>query len=153
MITTVTLNPCIDRTVMLKNLKVGGHNRIDRTLQDVSGKGINVSVALQQLGVETGCLGFDYSAGGAAVTRFLQERSIPYWSVPVAGELRVNIKVTDTANTVMTELNERGNPVTPGSVAALFDRLEEALDHARRIKDDRHKYILLENDLPDYLAK
>jgi len=30
-----------------------------------------------------------------------------------------------------------------------FDNLEEALTFAYNIKDDRHKYILLENDLPD----
>ncbi len=31
----------------------------------------------------------------------------------------------------------------------VFDRIEEALNYAYVIKDDGHKYILLENDLPD----
>ncbi len=51
---------------------------------------------------------------------------------------------------IMDGIMEKG---FPEERCMVFDRLEEALDHARRIKDDRHKYILLENDLPDYLAK
>ncbi len=51
---------------------------------------------------------------------------------------------------IMNGIMEKG---FPGDRSRVFDRLEEALEYARGIKDDRHKYILLENDLPDYLAK
>ncbi len=47
---------------------------------------------------------------------------------------------------IMDGIMEKG---FPEDRCRVFDRLEEALDHARKIKSDRHKYILLENDLPD----
>ena len=37
----------------------------------------------------------------------------------------------------------------PQEKCVVFDKLEEALSYAYSIKDEGHKYILLENDLPD----
>ncbi len=43
MVVTVTLNPCIDRTVWIAGFEYGGTNRVRKTRQDVCGKGVNVS--------------------------------------------------------------------------------------------------------------
>ena len=37
----------------------------------------------------------------------------------------------------------------PSARCKRFDKLEEAMNYAHSIKDEGHKYILLENDLPD----
>lgn len=58
MVVTVTLNPCIDRTIKIKSFLYGSMNRMTDSKRDVSGKGINVSLALNNLGVENKALGF-----------------------------------------------------------------------------------------------
>ena len=49
MILSVTLNPCIDKTIYLENLEVGAYNRVKRARIDLSGKGLNVSTVLNNL--------------------------------------------------------------------------------------------------------
>ena len=51
MFTTVTLNPCLDRTAFISGFQFGEFNAVTKSNVDISGKGINVSVALAQLGV------------------------------------------------------------------------------------------------------
>ena len=127
MITTVTLNPCLDQTILVPGLKAGGYNRVEKTLRHYSGKGVNVSLALQQLGQPTACLGFRPAAGGEMLEALLESRSIPFYGVPVQGNMRVNVKVTDTQTGQMTELNEGGSPVLPEEWAAFRRRFTEAL--------------------------
>ena len=57
MILTVTLNPCIDRTVYLDRLTVGSYNRVQSTRSDPAGKGLNVSIVLKNLNEDTLCTG------------------------------------------------------------------------------------------------
>ena len=65
MVTAVTLNPCVDHTLMVSRLIAGGHHETVRTHEDISGKGINVNKVLHQLGVETGAVGFDYTGSSS----------------------------------------------------------------------------------------
>ena len=47
--TTVTANPCIDRTIQVDSVNLGHSHRVQKTICNFSGKGINVSLALTQL--------------------------------------------------------------------------------------------------------
>ena len=57
-ITTVTVNPCIDRTIQVDHVTLEHSHRIQKTLCSFCGKGINVSLALDQIDqpVKTVCL-------------------------------------------------------------------------------------------------
>jgi len=47
-IITVTLNPCIDRTITItKPIEIGGTHRVEKRREEVSGKGLNVSYLLK----------------------------------------------------------------------------------------------------------
>mgnify|MGYP003287463657 FL=1 len=52
MVIAVTLNPCIDRTIEIERFQYGGTNKVLATRNDISGKGINVNLVLQHLGVK-----------------------------------------------------------------------------------------------------
>ncbi len=108
MITAVTLNPCVDRTLYLPKLRVGEHNVVERLQDDISGKGINVNVALANLGVPTKAVGFEFNHDGPLVGRFLSGFGIPFDCLPVDVSLRVNTKVFDMSAGVMTEINCKG---------------------------------------------
>ena len=53
LIYTLTLNPAMDKTVVIENLTTGSVNRIQSLRVDVGGKGINVSKCLKTLGTES----------------------------------------------------------------------------------------------------
>ena len=60
-ITTVTLNPCIDRTITIEDFKIGATNYVIESREEVAGKGINVALALQHLEVPVKSIGFGFS--------------------------------------------------------------------------------------------
>lgn len=115
MIGTVTLNPCVDRTCQLKNLEIGGMNRIVSDRRDVSGKGINVSLALTQNHVAVRSCGFIYKGGKEFFLSELSRFGIDFQGVEVEGQLRENLKLWDCVSNVTTEVNQSGNPVTEES--------------------------------------
>lgn len=127
MITTLTLNPCIDRTVTIDGFAYGGTNHVENFRCDVSGKGINVSIALNNIGEATRCLGFNYMDGGSALTDFLNDEHITNDFLNVQGQLRTNIKIFDKKSSVMSELNESGDFVNSDCIADLVKKVEEYL--------------------------
>ena len=58
MIYTVTFNPSLDYNVGVKDFKLGELHRTTFELMLLGGKGINVSVVLKNLGVDSVMLGF-----------------------------------------------------------------------------------------------
>ena len=63
MIYTVTLNPALDKTVVIPHFRADTVNRVTNVRMDPGGKGINVSKVLAELGEPSVAFGF---AGGAA---------------------------------------------------------------------------------------
>ncbi|NLX69731.1 MAG: 1-phosphofructokinase [Clostridiales bacterium] len=124
MVTTVTLNPCIDRMVTVEQFTYGGLNRIKDSRMDVAGKGVNVAVVLHQLGGSAFCTGINYTERGQIIRDFLDSKGIPYDFVDVEGEVRINLKIFDMSKGVVTEVNESGNPVPPECLAKLMDMID-----------------------------
>ena len=57
-VTTLTLNPAIDRTVTIPGFTAGAVNRVEQTSDRAGGKGINVAAALAAHGQAVAALGF-----------------------------------------------------------------------------------------------
>ena len=127
MILSITLNPCIDKTIYLEQLEVGSYNRVKNTRTDLAGKGINVSTVLNHLKEDTMCMGFNFRNNGNMLDRVLDERGLKHKFVPVEGSIRTNIKLFDQSCQVMTEINEAGSFVTSSAVNRLLDEVD-ALD-------------------------
>lgn len=123
MILTVTLNPCIDRTLTVFNFREGGTTPVSATRTEIGGKGLNVSRALKNLGAPTLCLGFSHEKGGSDIKTTLDEVSISYDLEEIPGELRMNIKIFDESNRTMSELNDKGCPVSEDAVNRMIDRI------------------------------
>lgn len=121
MITTVCLKPCIDKTITVDGVKLGQYNKIVDTRTDISGKGVNVAVVLNRLGVETRCVGINYNENGKMLTDWLEKEDVDYSFVYAGGLIRTNIKVIDISNGSMTEYNESGSLITE-------DKRQEFLD-------------------------
>ena len=124
-VTTLMLNPCIDRTIDVDRIIQGGTHKVLDVQTDVSGKGINVSTVLKHFGVSTRCLGFNYSEGARTVERALDSNEIPYDFVRVPGHLRTNFKIFEIESRSMTEFNEKGLSVPKEALQKLLDKIDE----------------------------
>ncbi|NLJ40659.1 MAG: 1-phosphofructokinase [Clostridiales bacterium] len=123
MITTVTLNPSIDKTVVVDSFIYGGTNRIVDTRIDAGGKGINLAVAFSQLGGKARCLGFNYDGGGEVILAALEKRGINNDFITLDGDIRINQKIYDRSKQVVTELNELGLPPNIDDLSILKKRV------------------------------
>ncbi len=119
MILTITLNPCIDKTIYLNRLEVGSYNRVKNTRVDPAGKGLNVSIVLKHLNESTHCMGFNFKNNGSILENVLKNHGIEHSFISVEGDIRTNIKLFDNSCQVMTEINEAG-PLVPASAVDEF---------------------------------
>jgi 1-phosphofructokinase len=111
MITALSLNPSIDRTLIVDDFCVGGLNRVKGQKDVAAGKGVNVALAAVVLGQDAECIGFMYREGGSAFEKRLHENGVGSDFVWCEGAVRVNVKVFDEKRGEITELNQSGAPV------------------------------------------
>jgi 1-phosphofructokinase len=130
LITTVTLNPAIDYTIVIPSLTPGTTHRATRTLWEYAGKGFNVSKVLCALGCRSTATGFLYSDDREQAERALASAGITADCVICPGRLRVNPKVFDESTRAVTELNVPGVPTEPGSVEALLAKAASLAEHS-----------------------
>ena len=78
MITTVTLNPMLDKMVYVESLERGKIHRATRMEMAAGGKGINVSRQLKQLGLKTTATGFLGGEIGSIVQRLLSDEGVAH---------------------------------------------------------------------------
>ena len=128
MLVTVTMNPSVDRTVALEELALGETNRVKDVRTDASGKGINVSLALRQLGFPSIAAGFLAGREGRFVEAEVREFGItPHFTWLKKGSTRVNIKVYEVGHNRTTEINEPGPVVEPQDEAAIWRDLAQVI--------------------------
>ncbi|WP_294549145.1 1-phosphofructokinase [uncultured Pseudoflavonifractor sp.] len=122
MIYTVTFNPALDYAVYLDTLEMGTLNRTKREALRCGGKGINVSIVLRNLGMDTKALGFLAGFTGQCIALWLDQMSVPndFIMLP-SGISRINIKLKTG---VETEINGQGPDIPPQALEQLFSRLD-----------------------------
>ena len=121
MITVVSLNPSIDRTLTVENFTAGALNRVLMRRDTAGGKGINVALALSALGLDAECVGFMYADSAPIFERRLILNSTPYDFITCEGGARTNVKVFDRAAGVVTELNEPGQGVGEEELKSMLE--------------------------------
>ncbi|MDD2969482.1 MAG: 1-phosphofructokinase [Lachnospiraceae bacterium] len=108
MITTVSLNPAIDKTILLSSMDRGGVNRIAGAREDIGGKAINVAKILNRLGVETRICGFIGGENKQRVEELIAHEHLEYNFLEVEGLTRTNTKIVELDAGMTTDLNEQG---------------------------------------------
>ncbi len=106
-ILSITLNPAIDLTVQLDQLKVGEVNRQLTAQSHAAGKGLNVAQVLKDLGHELIVSGFLGQDNRQIFDHHIQQEQFDNQFIYVAGETRQNIKVAE-ASGQMTDINGKG---------------------------------------------
>lgn len=124
MIYTVTFNPSLDYYVKVNNLKSGIVNRTSTEYITVGGKGLNVSLALKELGDPSYALGFVAGFTGRAIDEKVSALGLDHEFLEVEGQSRINVKIKSTTE---TDINGTGALVTEDDVSRLTKRLKALL--------------------------
>jgi len=134
MITIISLNPCIDLTLNIPALTIGGSHRTEDTRRDVAGKAINVAYALNNLKQPCQVIGFHFTENGDLLAQPLEKAGIPYEQIPVAGSIRTNIKIFEKNSNVMTEINHPGDSVPAEAVNLLLQKIQKTIESTTQSK-------------------
>lgn len=122
MIYTVTFNPCLDYIVSVDNFTLGRVNRTTKELVYPGGKGINVSLVLQNLGMESTALGFTAGFTGTEIERALQEWGCYTDFIRISeGMSRINLKLRSNEE---SEINGQGPKISKEALEALYEKLD-----------------------------
>ena len=140
MIYTVTLNPAIDKTVVIGNFSAGSVNRVESIREDAGGKGINVSKCLKNLGETSVAAMILAGQTGDRLKHMLGELEIPVLQVSAEGQSRTNLKIIDPVKKENTDINEPGPVVSE----ALLEQLKKTLGQRIQPGD----IVILSGSLP-----
>ena len=125
MITTICLNPSFDKAVEMDSLKLGEVNRIRELREDLGGKGINVAVVAQRLGLDVQCIGIMGENGGDQLSAMMDAEGLKHHFLRVPGKVRTNLKLVLKDEKGITELNESGTWVEEKQLQDFFDLAKE----------------------------
>ena len=126
MVYTITFNPAIDYVLHTKEMKFGATNRSEREEIYFGGKGINVSIVLKELGINSKALGFVAGFTGDAIENGLADMGIATDFVRLKkGNSRINVKIKSDEE---TELNAQGPDIDDVAVSVLFEKLDKLSD-------------------------
>jgi 1-phosphofructokinase len=131
MIYTITLNPAIDKAVVIEDFTIDKVNRIKELQEDPGGKGINVSKMIKELEGNSTAVIVKGGQHGLKLEGMLEDMNLNYESIACAGETRINLKIVDKINNTFTDINEPG-PVLNGEI---LEELEGYLESNLKDKD------------------
>ena len=122
MIATLTWNPSLDYVVTVHGFRQGRTNRTEEEQIFPGGKGINVSLVLRQLGVESIPLGFAAGFTGEEIVRLTRKLGLsPEFITVPGGYSRINVK---WKNQDGTELNGVGPVIGEAQKMQLYEKLD-----------------------------
>ena len=124
MIYTVTFNPSLDYYVKVNNLRSGIVNRTVSEYISVGGKGLNVSLALKELGGGSFAFGFVAGFTGRTIDDKITRMGLEHEFIEVEGQSRINVKIKSTTE---TDINGTGAKVSERDVDRLTEKLCERL--------------------------
>ena len=95
MILTLTPNPTIDRVVFVRDFRLGTVVRAEREVTTPSGKGVDASLVIHELGGATVVLGLNAGLIGGLHADLLGAWGIAHDFVPAQGETRMAVVLVD----------------------------------------------------------
>jgi len=137
MIVTMTLNPAIDKMYWVEALKIRNVTqeefltRASRSTTSAGGKGVNTSILLSNLGMESVAMGFVGGHTGHVLVRDLRDQGVTTNFVWTQGETRVNVTLLQKGREHSPNLiNEPGQTILPEEEDRLMRRYRRMLNRA-----------------------
>ena len=122
MVYTVTFNPSLDYIVEVKNFELGMTNRTSYEHMLPGGKGINVSIVLNNLEFDTTAFGFVAGFTGKQICDMVSEYGINTDFIHVDnGFSRINMKIKNIDG---TEINGMGPQISEDNLHSLVSKID-----------------------------
>lgn len=126
MITTITLNPAIDKTCTIEELRPGCVNRLTQVKNVPGGKGINVAKVLLQYDFPVRTMGFLGGYTGKFIEESIRDMGAECRFTPVKGDTRCNTNILASDGSV-TEVLEPGPVISQEELAQFLEAYEKNL--------------------------
>lgn len=139
-IVTLTLNPTVDRSAQIDRVVAEHKLRCHDERFDPGGGGINVAVAITQLGGEALAI---HTAGGIIgdlLQRLLSERQVPHCAVPIAGDTRENVIISEAESDQQYRFGFPGPELTDSEQQGCLDAIANL--------EPSPEYLVLSGSLP-----
>lgn len=122
MIYTITFNPALDYIVKMDEFNLGHVNRSNNEFIYAGGKGINVSIVLNNLEVKSKALGFIAGFTGDEIERRVREFGCDTDFIKLKeGMSRINVKIKAD---VESEINGGGPDISAEALQELYGKLD-----------------------------
>jgi 6-phosphofructokinase 2 len=123
MIATITLNPCLDRTITVHGLKLDEVNRWSISRIYAGGKGIDVSRAIHEMHDRTIAYGFIGGHAGRELEILLDEEGVLFSFTPIKQETRTNVIITDTKTSRQTRIDAPGPRISKRELERFYRKM------------------------------
>lgn len=140
MITTVVLNPALDKIYFVDDFEPGKMYRVQETIKSAGGKGVNVARVAKILGEDTTTIGFKGGDTGNWIETQLINLGVCTAFVEVEGETRTNNNIIDRVKNTETEVLELGPVITGDDMGKFLAVYKDALKST--------KVVVLSGGLP-----
>lgn len=140
MIYTITLNPALDRTIVVDSLVSDDANRILREGRYAGGKGIDCSRVIEELGGKSTALGFIGGYDGLELEGRLINEGVLCDFTRISGETRTNIVLYNRKKKTQIMLNAAGPKITPTEIGLFFQRI-------RSLRQDA-EFLIISGSVP-----
>lgn len=122
MIYTITFNPALDYIVRVNDFKLGQVNRTSYEEIYAGGKGINVSIVLNNLNVENIALGYIAGFTGEEIENKVKSMGCKTDFIKLNnGMSRINVKLKSNEE---SEINGQGPDITESDLYKLYEKLD-----------------------------
>ncbi|MDE6035391.1 MAG: 1-phosphofructokinase [Ruminococcus sp.] len=126
MIVTVTLNPAVDCSMYVTEYTGNAVNRAERQQITAGGKGINISLILERLGIDTLAYTFCGGETGQLLCHLLDKTGLNYSVVWLENQLtRINFKLHHDKSE--TEINGTGTEIPSEILDSFISELDKKL--------------------------
>ncbi len=139
MIYTVTLNPALDRTVVVDSLTPDDTVRLVSDIRHAAGKGVDVSRVIRTLGGNSVALGFYGGFEGMELEGRLMNDGIISNLTPVGGSTRVNLHIHVRETNEHYLIAAKGPDIQPVELGNFMQRYRSMVDPS---------YVVISGSLP-----
>lgn len=113
MIRAVSLNPSLDRSLIVEKIVFGDINRVKYSWIEPGSKGVNIARFLTQWGGNSIVYGLAGGIVGQQIKALLRKEKVCFDFVPIKGENRVITNVFETQKNRELRINEPGPKIEP----------------------------------------
>ena len=120
---TVTLNPALDYILQVDDFGIGKINRTKTEKILPGGKGLNVSMVLKNLEIDTVAIGFIAGFTGDELRKQMEQKGVKTEFIKVQnGITRINVKISSNQETA---LNGIGPDIDEKDIEELLQKINE----------------------------